>query len=251
MLLKRRYSMHFYLDFLLYSAECLKTLTIDDLHVINSRLIPVDENDATVPIPVGEIVTGVFIPMGQKLHPLVEDDSLNSVPNYTSNFQTISPYLNYNNANFGWQGWVGWQAWSMTVTNFYGEPTGRAFGWAGGSGNDTYRIIKSRNVIQLNDYILGQFWNQANNLAQSVVVTSTGTGQSVDAATHIDILADETIKAYIIWQMKENSRTYTDNEAQRSKGQYIEERIKLRARISDLTITKMTRILQKNSRASK
>jgi hypothetical protein len=246
MLLKHRYPLHFYLDFLLYSAECLKELTLDDLKVINTRILTINEQDATIPLPSDYVdKIGVFVELGQRLHPLVEDSSLNPIPNYSSNFQTIQPYLNYTQANGGffqsvlYPGIMG-----MTTMNFYGEPTGRFFGWAGGVGADTYKVIKERGIIQLNDYFIAQ------NMPQYAVLSYISSGQTADAATHIDIYADATIKAYINWQMAENSRTYSMGDKERLRQLYINERMILRARMSDLSITKLTRILQKNSIAS-
>lgn len=244
-LLKKRYSLHWYLDTLLYAAECLKILTLDDLHVINTKLLSINEQDGTIPLPADCAgVIGVSVQIGQRLHPLVEDDSLNPIPNYSSNFQTIEPYLNYTSQNTGWQNWVQSSVFAMNTIDFYGENTGRNFGWAGGSGPDTYRVIKERNVIQMNDYFLGQ-----NNIQQAVVST-IGSGQDADAATHIDIYADDALKAYINWQMAENSRTYSTGDKERLRQLWINERQILRARLSDLSITKMTRIIQKNSIAS-
>ena len=140
------------------------------------------------------------------------------------------------------QNWLFPQVYAMTTTNFYGEPTGRNFGWAGGIGNDTYKVIKERGIIQLNQYLI--------NSVQNVVVSWIDSGQSADAATHIDIQADDAIKAYINWQMAENSRTYGTGDKERLRQLWIGERVILRARLSDLSIVKMTRIIQKNSIAS-
>jgi hypothetical protein len=245
MLLKKRYSLCFYLDFLLYASECLKILTIDDLKVIDTRLITIDQSDGTVPIPADAVdVIGVYLQIGQRLHPLIPDDSLNPIPNYSSDFQTINPYINYTEANATFSDLIGAQVYALTTVNFYGEPVGRQFGWAGGSGTDTYRVIKSRNVIQLNNFLLGQ-----QNF-QQVVVSTVSSGQNADAATHIDILADDAIKSYINWQMAENSRTYSTGDKERLRQLWIQERVILRARLSDLSIVKMTRILQKNAVAS-
>jgi len=245
MLLKKRYGLCYYLDFLLYAAECLKILTLDDLKVIDTRLLTINQEDATVEIPPDAVdVIGVYLQIGQRLHPLVPDDSLNPIPNYSSNFQQINPYINYTEGNAGFGSLITSQVYAMTTVNFYGEPTGRNFGWAGGAGSDTYRVIKSRGVIQLNDYMLAQ-----QNFTK-VVVSTISSGQNADAATHVDLYADDAIKAYINWQMAENSRTYSTSDKERLRQLWIQERVILRARLSDLSIVKMTRIIQKNSIAT-
>ncbi len=240
LLLKNRYGLHYYLDFMLFAAECLKELTIDDLHVVNTKLLTVAD-DGTIEIPADYVdYVSVAIRVGQHTRPLVEDNSLNPLPNYDSNFQ-VQPYYNYTGTNGGYFNQIMYPAiYNGVNTNDYGEPTGRNYGWAGGTGVDTFRVIKERGVIQINQH-LGYCY---------IVLSYIGSGQSVDAATHIDIQADSTLKAYINWQRMENSRTYNLGEKERGRQLYINERQILRARMSDLTLPKMARILQKNSRAS-
>ena len=67
MLLKHRYGLQYYLDFLLYAAECLKILTLDDLRVINSKIFTIDQTDCTIPIPNGaSYILGVYIQIGER-----------------------------------------------------------------------------------------------------------------------------------------------------------------------------------------
>ena len=239
-LLKNRYGLCYYIDFLLYAAECLKELTIDDLHVINSKLMTVS-SDNTIELPPDYTdYVNVSLRFGQHLKPLVEDSTLNPLPNYDTDFQ-IQPYVNYTGTNGGYFNQVLYPAIFGGINfNDYGESIGRIFGWAGGTGVDTFRVIKERNIIQINQ----------NLSCTEVVLSYISDGQSVDAATHIDIYADATIKAYINWQRMENSRTYNLSEKERGRQLYINERMILRARMSDLTINKMRRILQRNSLAS-
>jgi hypothetical protein len=77
-----------------------------------------------------------------------------------------------------------------------------------------------------------------------------GSGMNADAATQITPYAFETIDAYIMWQMKENSRTYGDGEAERARQLYIAERQILRARLSPLTTEVMKRAMQRATYSS-
>jgi len=242
-LLKNRYSLHWYVDFMLYAAECLKELTIDDLHVINTKLCTLSStNTIEIPADYSDYVS-VCVKVGQHLRPLVEDNSLNPMPNYDDNFVN-QPYVSYTGSNDGYFNQYLYPTVFQAASRFddYGEALGKRYGWAGGNGNDTFKVIKERNVIQINQYI-------SNDC--KIVFGYIGDGRNADAATHIDIDADATIKSYSNWQRKENSRSYSLAEKERDRMLYVNERLILRARKSDLTLTKMKRILSKNSIASK
>jgi hypothetical protein len=240
MLLKQRYGLCYYLDFLLYAAECLKELTLDDLQIVNTKLLTVSDT-GTIELPNDYVdYVSVCLRVGQHLRPLVEDNSLNPMPNYDSDF-VAQPYYNYTGANNGYFNQVLYPYIYNTVNyNTYGEFIGRMYGWAGGNGADTFKVIKERNVIQINQRV-GDC---------KAVLSYIPSGQSADAATHVDLYADATIKAYINWQRMENSRTYSTSDKERGRQLYINERKILRARLSDLTLTKMKRILTKNALGS-
>jgi hypothetical protein len=236
--MKRRYSLHWYLDLLIYAKDCLRELTFDDLHVINVRRLSLT-NYKAVDLP-GDYQdwSSVSIRVGQKLRPLVEDNNITSLYNYNSNF-VPQPYSNAQEPAF-YQNAIFPVFWRMTNFNEFGENTGRIFGAGAGNPVDTFNVIKARNQIQLND----------RTEAEEVVLSYISNGQSADAATHIDGYAQATIEAYILWQLKENSRTYGDGEKERARQLYISERKILRARLADWDINKLKRIIQKNSQQS-
>jgi hypothetical protein len=110
-----------------------------------------------------------------------------------------------------------------------------------GSQDDVFSIFPERNQIQLTENLLG---------CTEVIMQYIGSGMNADAATQITPYAFETIDAYITWQMKENSRTYSDGESERARQLYINERLILRARMSDLTNERLKRAMQRATYAS-
>lgn len=243
MLLKRRYPRHYYLEFMLYAVECLGELIMDDLLVINSQILPVDSTTNTVQLPesYGDYIL-VGYRNGQSVVPLVESNSLDDIDNYNSSWQSVrigneSADTSQTNPN-QLIGAYGFLQWFTTHYNNFGENVGKFFG--GVAYYDTFRVIKSRNVIKLNNAIT----------VDNIVLVWTSNGVSADAASAIDPYATDTIRKYIMYQFKENNRTYSEAEAQVAKKDYTDARAILRARISDLTLDKLKRIVQKNSIAS-
>lgn len=245
-LLKRRYSLHWYLEFLLYCKEAVEELGFDgEISTFRYVVLPLNSNhaielpnDYTDWIRVSAYVDGF-------VRPLVPDDSLTLVPNYDSNFD-IQPYSSgiasasvSDQQSVYYNGWLS-PYWWMANWNMFGENLGRMFGGVGINA-DTFRENRARNEIKI---------NEAFN-ATHILLEYAGDGMTADNATHIDVEAQATIRAYAMWQFKENNRTYGIGEAEASEAEYINERKKLRARKSDLTIDRLKRIVQKNSVAIK
>jgi hypothetical protein len=68
-----------------------------------------------------------------------------------------------------------------------------------------------------------------------------------DSATHINAYAQAALEAYILWQFYLHNRTYSTGDAQVQHQQFAIERQVLLARLSDLTLDNLKRIIQKNS----
>jgi hypothetical protein len=239
-LLRKRHSIHFYLDGLVYSGACLRELTIDDLKVINTKRLPIDSNTSEVELPndyVNYIDIGVAY--GQRTTPLVEDTTMNSIPAYTSDFtQTTYDALDRvdTNGNALYYGYALPLLWNTVTWNEYGENIGRLFGWGQGSQPDTFTVIKEQNVIKINEDLV----------ACDIIIRYVSDGQNADAASQIPAEAYDTINKYIGWQFKENSRSYSEGEKQRAKNEYLMARDVLRARMNDLTMEKIGRLFQQN-----
>lgn len=245
-LLKKRYPMHWYLECLTYGKDCLRELHFDDLKVVNTKLLPVlnDTNNVNaVDLPDDYVdYTEVGIKFGQTVKPLVPNDKINSLVNYTSTYgaqpYTNLPTTNSNTGVFGY--YLPWY-WGMTTINWYGENIGRFFGYGAGVQTDTFKIIKERGQIQLSEWLIG---------LDNIVLTYISNGMNADAASHIDPYAQATIEEYIYTELKRHNRNYSEGEVQVQEQRYLRQRKLLRARTSSLTIELLTRIVQKNTMAA-
>lgn len=244
-LLRRKYPFHYYMEFLLYAKEGLREIAMDiDIIAGRYKCLPINDNFA-IELP-GDYLdyTRVSVRIDQYVHPLVEDDSLQLVPNYDSTF-TISPYSSGveqpSDEDSDLAGYSAPFFWGVNINN-WGENIGRAFGGVGAMG-DTFRVNKARNEIKLNENMRG--------LITEVVLEYASDGMDADSATHIDAYAEAAIKAFAMWQFKENNRTYSPSEAELAKREYTTQASILRARVSDLTCDRLKRIVQRNAIAIK
>lgn len=235
--------MHFYLDTLLASFFVLNELIYDDLRIINTKLLPVDQNLNTAELPSDFIdVVQVGVKVGQLVRPLVPQDSINNLQNFNASMQPI-PY-NQKNPDGStpfplYYGGLLGTYWNTSHYNNYGENTGRYFGFGTGAQADTYKIIPNRNQIQINE-----------NLQVDNIVFQYVGGANVDAATQVDPYAVATIEAYILWQLKEHRNDIGLGEKQMAEQYYINQRQILRARKNPLTIELLKRIMSKNTKQS-
>jgi hypothetical protein len=240
-LLKRRYPLHYYIDFMVYAKDCLRTLSQDDLKIINTKILTVGSiNEVQLPNDFLDYVT-VGLKAGQNIKPLVESSKINRLENRSTTSFTPETYaLNPVNAeNQLYYGAV-YPFYQMVSWNEYGEPTGRFFGYGAGVQDDVFRVIPERGVIQLTEALY----------APEIVLEYISDGNDADTASRISPYAYDTIEAYIMWQMKEHSRTYHEGEKMRAEQAYIGQRRILRARLSDLTVERLKRIIQSASYGS-
>lgn len=242
-LLKRRYSLHWYLEFLLYCKEAVEEMGYDgEIDTFRYVVLPKNSNNA-LELPndyVDWIRVSAFV--DGYVRPLVPDNSLNLVPNYDENFD-IQPYssgvataTSSTNQPVYYNGLIAPYWWSNNW-NIFGENLGRMYGGRGAY-NDTFRENRLRNEIKINENF---------TVCDHFLLEYSGNGLTADNATSIDVRAQATIREYAMWQFKENNRTYGLGDVQSSEQTYIAEREKLRARKSDLTIDVLRRIVQQNS----
>lgn len=244
LLLRRRYSLHWYLEFLIYAKDGLATLCKDD-NILNARYkcLPLNSNHA-IEIPNDYLdYTELSVRIDQYKRILVEDDALNLVPNFDANFD-IQPYSMGvadppNQTQYYYYGYSS-PYWWTTNYNDWGENLGRQFGGTGFFG-DTFKVNKARNEIKINE----------NLCVNEVVLEYISNGMDADSATHIDWYAKDCLESYCMWQFKENNRTYSAGEAEVARQLFINQRQIMRAELSDLTMDKLKRIVQSNNRAIK
>lgn len=242
-LLKRRYPLQYYIDFLVYAKDGLATLA-KDYEIICGRYqkLPLNDNHAIV-LPNDYMDwTSVSVIEGQRLHPLVEESSLNLIPNYDSNFD-IQPYsggvATDSTTSEQYSGY-GRPYWWGVNWNSYGENTGRMFGGVGAR-IDTFKENRARNEIKINEDL---------DVTEAVLEYASN-GMDADSATHIDWYAKDVLEQFCMWQFKENNRTYSAGEAESERQKYIQQVLIYRAEKSDITIGKLKRITQGNSIAIK
>lgn len=247
LLIKRGYSLHWYMQFMVYAASALREIALDEnLHMVRYKVLPIDtDNGNVVYIPADFVdYAKVSVRVDQYLHPLVEDDKLDLVPNYDSNFD-IQPYVNgvasesQNDPDYYPGGYLSPLAYMCNI-NSWGENLGRLYGGTG-TRFDTFKVDYARNEIKINERLA----------ATEVVLEYISNGMDADSATHINAYAQRTIEAYCEWQLKENSRTYGPQEANLANQRYIQERQILRARLSDLSVDRLKSIVQSNNRRIK
>lgn len=245
-LLRRRYPIHYYLDFLIPCKDAVREIFFDDgIGTIRYQLLTLDSNNiATLPNDYNDYAR-VSVRIGQYLHPLIEDTSLDTIPNYDSDF-VEQPYLDgiasdtSTDQMYYMPGGYMSPYWWMVNWNTFGENLGRQFGGSGATA-DTFKIDRGRNIIKVNEALV----------VSEIVLEYIGNGLDADSATHINAYAQSAIEAYAMWQFKENNRAYSAGEAERERQKYIQERQILRARLSDLTIDKLKRIVQGNTKGIK
>lgn len=244
-LLRKSYPIHWYMQCLLYAKDCLRQLVEDDLEMTNTKILPVDLTTNTAQLP-NDYLDYVLVAYqnGQYVVPLVESTGLDALPNYDTDWNEIkngatNVFTNNLAGNTNLLlGPYGFSQWFTTHYNNFGENTGRFYG--GIAYYDTFTVIKKRNVIKLNNAI-----TKAN-----IALVYISNGMDSSTATQITPYAQDTIEAYIMWQLKEQNRSYGIGERQVAESQYINQRKILRARLSDLSISKLKRIIHRTTMAS-
>lgn len=228
---------HYYPRCLKFAADCVRELLFDTLRVTNTVRIKKNEfSECQIPNDYIDWIK-IGVQVGQFVRPLIKKDSINRLANFdtTTADQTVyaSPQssLEYWGTDFRW--------WGVNI-NTNGENTGGYYGLGAGPEPDTFTIVEERNVIQLNQ-----------NVCDSVIVLEyMSDGTYANAATQITPYAQKTIEAYIDWQYKLNSKSYGMGDANQAEQNFANQLRILRARKNDLTPEEVTRIINRNRKAS-
>lgn len=239
---RRQYSLHWYLPFAIYAKDCLRQLVEDDLRVLNTKVITIDINTGLGELPNDYLdYSMVGIRSGQAIIPLVEADTSDGLVNYNSDWE-ITKFNSRDsatteivgNANLLY-GPYGFSQWLTTHYNNFGQNAGRFYG--GIAYYDTFKILKPLNKIKLNETLS----------FREVVMVYISNGMDSNVATRLDPYCQDTIEAYILFQYKANTRSYGLGERQLAEQEYITQRKILRSRMSDLSLSKLRRIVNRNS----
>lgn len=235
-LLRKGYSIHWYLDALIAARDCFREINFDDLAIINTKILVLDDAfQAILPDDFADAVE-CSVMVGQYLRPLVPVKNMNPIihrdtvgnPDTWDN-TNIEDGTIFNSLSAGY-------FWRTITWNEYGENVGRLFGY-NDSYTDTYQIFRKEKRMQVN-YQVG---------VDRIVLKYISDGMDVDAASHVDVYATKTIEEYIMWQFKEMNRSYGEGEKMRAQRLYEREREKLRARMANWNIAQIKRIAQKNN----
>lgn len=230
-LLKKRYPMHYYIECLVQSAECLSELHFDSLRNIRIQELVIGEyGAATLPCDYMDY-TKVGIPNGQFVKPLTQSEGLTRLNNYDDNGDKILFPDQQVNSNYGFGNFV-WYNDKM-------ETTGRFYG---GLSNDTnvFKILKERNEIEVH--------NGLNS--NTIVLEYISDGSEVDNATQINPYVKMTIEAYIEWKYIQNSRSHGIGEEQWAMKKFEHERKIARGRLNDITMSDIKNAIRRNTHAS-
>jgi hypothetical protein len=208
-LLQQQLPMHYYIECLTHAANCLAELTKDDLKIIKTERLTLNDL-ANHCLPEGYLdFTKVGIEIGQMVRPLVPENSINRLPNYDDSGTAIA----YTDTITSY---VPALIWSTTIYNDYGEYIGREYGSGAGFQTDTFKIIPERNIIQCKETLKNC----------DIIMEYISDGSCVDDATGVDPYAKESIDAYIKWKRSKSRDNIYSPEGQ----EYARQRKILRAR---------------------
>lgn len=232
-LMSRNYPMHFYIQFLHYGAQALRELNFDVLQNVKSVRLPVNSyKAATLPCDFVDFVR-VGNELGQYILTWGQKNSFNRLNKFNSSGDKVS-YGDVEKENTllpnNWEGF-----WYTNYVNDKGEHLGRIFNNKP-SFRTSFEILRERNEIQLDvDYD-----------GKEIVMDYITDGLSVDASNAIHPYAAATIEAYIIWKMKEHSRSYNLSERQLAQQEYYNQLRILRGRMNNIDVNDIQRTLSGN-----
>ena len=225
------------MELFVHGSTGVRELSFDSLQIINSISLPVNSYGA-VDLP-GDCVDdlAVCIPSGQSLINLPKQDWITPLRLKDSggNFVPYSDLTTATSAtnNFFGFPFTGWSFfWNV---NDFVEPTGRFFGAKGGT-KSGYQIFKERRQIQMSEDFINSH----------IVLLYISDGQSIDAASQIDVQAIQCIRAFQNWKMSPNR----DNENSPEGRHWHNQRRLLRARLNPLTKVDILNIIRNSYTAT-
>jgi hypothetical protein len=226
-LLQKSLPLHWYLQFLKYSADALRELTLDTLQIVNTVELPVDTSDFTCQIPCDYVdYTGVGVKKGQFVRPIPQIDTINNLPATQPNgVPTTYGVVGEVEISDSFPLWPG--AFVFQNIDDLGENLGRLFGWPSDNRTNGFKIIPERGVIQLTESF--QY--------SSIIFQYISDGQCVDNASQVPVYAQKTIEAYDDREWKTHTGRHSLGEITMADRMHTREWRKLRARISGLTIS--------------
>ena len=234
-LLEAGLPIHYYFEYLLHSSTCIRELSFDTLKIVNTVELPISEIGA-VDVP-NDYVDDVALCISNNgiLQPLPHQKYINPMRSHNATTGAFEKPENISDSvenNYFW-GSAGWM-WFWNVNEF-GEPTGRFFGANGGT-SIGYKFVKERRQIQMS----GGFDSGR------VVLQYISDGQNVDNASQIDVQAFQCIRSWQEWKKSSNANNGNSPEALL----FYNEKKKLRARISGMSLVDVKNVIRNSYTAS-
>lgn len=237
-LFNRQLPIHWYVDFVYSAVHCARELHLDTLKKTSTVKLTVNDYNA-VTLPTGFVDwVKVGFQRGEFIIPLSQNKNLNPIYNTNDLDETI-PYpsvaetiTNVDSLNY---------IWSNNI-NEYGESTGKGYGLT--ISPDSFTVLVDRNEIQMNpDYA-------QDHIILEYITNGDPTSTSGIVDYYVPEYALATIKAYISWQLKENSKLFSRLEVQNARAEYYNEYRILRGRLNSITKEDILQAGRKRSRQS-
>lgn len=234
-LLEAGLPIHYYFEYLVHSSTCIRELSFDTLKIVNTVELPISEIGA-VDVP-NDYVDDVALCISNNgiLQPLPHQKYINPMRSHNATTGAFEKPENISDSvenNYFW-GSAGWM-WFWNVNEF-GEPTGRFFGANGGT-SIGYKFVKERRQIQMS----GGFDSG------KVVLQYISDGQNVDNASQIDVQSFQCIRSWQEWKKSPNANNGNSPEALL----FYNERKKLRARLSGMSLVDVKNVIRNSYTAS-
>lgn len=232
LLLRRGYSMHWYLLFMKYATDCVRDLSYRTLGFVKTEMVQADEF-GRVPFPADyERWLRVGIVNGQHVQPLVQDSGLNRALLTDDSGLPVQYPQNRSASYQGPYSWIG--AWIHKVNDF-NESLGGIYGYGAGYERDTFIEVPERNCLQLKQELAGQW----------VVLDYLPTVNNPDNLCMVPAVAQSTIEQYCVWQLKEHARHYGKGEAKDEERMFWAQERMLRAQLRPLTADDYLRLFRR------
>jgi hypothetical protein len=229
----RGYTLHWYIQFLQYGVTGLRELNFDVLQMVKSVRLPVNSYKA-VKLPCDFVdVVRLGNEAGQYVYPWLQKDTFNRLNKLDSNGNKV-PYGDIQAQNGilpnNWEGF-----WYTNYINDKGEHLGRIFNNFS-STRESFKVLRERDEIQLDVSIVGT----------EVVLDYISDGLTVDSTNAIHPYATDTLKKYIVFNYKKNSRQYGLQERQLAEAEYFNALRVLRARMNSIDAEDITRVIRRS-----
>jgi len=232
LLLKKGYPLHFYVRYLVSGRDIIQEMIFDDkLKAPNTILLEVDAN-GSAPLPCDFVdVAQVGVRAGQLIHPLVQRNSINPLPN-RGELGAVEPYPDNIPVSYNYLPNI---FWATSYFNDYGETRGRQNAGAGYE-NDVYKILREQCRIQFSQ-------NFANT---TVVLIYLSSGCGCCASMGVHPYARATIEAYMNFDRVRNTRNSSAYDQRLAEQAYLSQRKIFRARMNGLTPDLIQRLIQRS-----